>query len=530
LLEVREVVPEDQAPSPSLAAFNKSFGTSHRGELLSVGFKITSVGGQTSKILTLWKSPVLVDETGGEGSEQPEGAARDSEKGLRTTPKTTTSSQGKVSSSSTKKVTMQNLSKQGSFLFIAFRVFQILEFLVYDLFMKFFRIQEPSSFLPSVETGAFSRGLCPEIFYAWEVAVERLVDQEKANKQLSQESKELKCSFALAQSANLDLEKKVAELAEALKVCQDEKKVAEAALEQSKKELEKVQKTHEDDLSLIEHLRGKHDRASKVAEDLHVNNANLAKSLSTKDRRILDLEKALAEQDDASKKNMSDILEKLKLLFEEYKKSLNEFGVRPAPLPADIGVPEFMDSMETEFKALSEVISGASDFAAAFSVESILKILHDFDCADLEKFREKISQFPSTMSTSIIRANEDVQAIKNKFAREFWFASEKETFKIIARAKLAEVNFRTISSPKPVRDVLFLEFPLHWFVHPFQLNEEENHENVTASPEESTSDGDSSDSGEEGSSSSSSGNSDEDSNDSQASGRDESSPKVDVTD
>jgi hypothetical protein len=39
--------------------------------------------------------------------------------------------------------------------------------------------------------------------------------------------------------------------------------------------------------------------------------------------------------------------------------------------------------METEFKALSEVISGASDFAAAFSVESILKILHDYECADL---------------------------------------------------------------------------------------------------------------------------------------------------
>jgi hypothetical protein len=42
------------------------------------------------------------------------------------------------------------------------------------------------------------------------VAVERLVDQEKANKQLSQESKELKRSFALAQSANIDLEKKMA--------------------------------------------------------------------------------------------------------------------------------------------------------------------------------------------------------------------------------------------------------------------------------------------------------------------------------
>jgi chromosome segregation ATPase len=95
---------------------------------------------------------------------------------------------------------------------------------------------------------------------------------------ISQESKELKRSFSLAQSTNLDLEKKVAELAEALKVCQDEKKVAEAALELSKKELEKVQKTHEDDLSLIENLCEKHDRASKVAEDLRVNNANLAKT------------------------------------------------------------------------------------------------------------------------------------------------------------------------------------------------------------------------------------------------------------
>jgi hypothetical protein len=69
------------------------------------------------------------------------------------------------------------------------------------------------------------------------VAVERLAEQEKANKQLSQKSKELKRSFALAQSANIELEKKVAEMADALKTSQDEKKIAEAALEQSKKEL-----------------------------------------------------------------------------------------------------------------------------------------------------------------------------------------------------------------------------------------------------------------------------------------------------
>jgi hypothetical protein len=179
----------------------------------------------------------------------------------------------------------------------------------------------------------------------------------------------------------------------------------------------------------------------KTAEDLRINNASLAKSLSAKDRKIVDLEKALAEQSEALKKNTFEILEKLKLLYEEYKKSLNEFGVRPAPLPDNIEIPEFMDWMEAEFKALSEVISGTSDFAAAFSVESILKILHDYDCADLEKFREKISQFPSATSTAILRANAYVQAIKIKFPREFWLTSGKETVKLIARAKLAEVFF-----------------------------------------------------------------------------------------
>jgi hypothetical protein len=97
------------------------------------------------------------------------------------------------------------------------------------------------------------------------VAAERLIDQEKLNKQLSQESKELKRNFALAQSTNLDLEKKVAELAEVLKRCQDEKKIADEALEQSKKDLEKLQKTHDDDLSLIENLRKTYDKSSKVA-------------------------------------------------------------------------------------------------------------------------------------------------------------------------------------------------------------------------------------------------------------------------
>jgi hypothetical protein len=59
------------------------------------------------------------------------------------------------------------------------------------------------------------------------VASERLVEQEEVLKKMSKESKKLKRKFNFAQVANLDLEKKVAELAEALKRCQDEKRVAE---------------------------------------------------------------------------------------------------------------------------------------------------------------------------------------------------------------------------------------------------------------------------------------------------------------
>jgi chromosome segregation ATPase len=107
------------------------------------------------------------------------------------------------------------------------------------------------------------------------VACERLIEQEEATDKLSKESKKLKRNFDLAQAANLDLEKKVVELADPLKQCQDDKKiandgkkVAEEALKHSKKDLEKLQKTHDDDLRLIQNLHKDHNKSSKTAEDL----------------------------------------------------------------------------------------------------------------------------------------------------------------------------------------------------------------------------------------------------------------------
>jgi seryl-tRNA synthetase len=61
---------------------------------------------------------------------------------------------------------------------------------------------------------------------------------------LIEERNKLSRDFKLSRASNSDLEKKVSELAEALKKCQDEKKAAEEAAESSRRDLEKLHKTY----------------------------------------------------------------------------------------------------------------------------------------------------------------------------------------------------------------------------------------------------------------------------------------------
>jgi hypothetical protein len=69
-VETHEDLPEDQDPSPLMIAFNKSFGTFYRGELLSVGYEKVDARDGTSKFLTLWESSKIVGETGEGNSKQ----------------------------------------------------------------------------------------------------------------------------------------------------------------------------------------------------------------------------------------------------------------------------------------------------------------------------------------------------------------------------------------------------------------------------------------------------------------------------
>jgi hypothetical protein len=53
LVETRKDILEGQDPSPSIVSFNKSFGTTYRGELLSVGCERADAKDGASKLLTL---------------------------------------------------------------------------------------------------------------------------------------------------------------------------------------------------------------------------------------------------------------------------------------------------------------------------------------------------------------------------------------------------------------------------------------------------------------------------------------------
>jgi ABC-type branched-subunit amino acid transport system ATPase component len=66
--------------------------------------------------------------------------------------------------------------------------------------------------------------------------------------------------------------------------------------------VERLKKTHEDDLKLIENLCQDSDKSTKIIDELRsaktelsTRNSDLAKTLSGKEQKIQDLEKALSE-------------------------------------------------------------------------------------------------------------------------------------------------------------------------------------------------------------------------------------------
>jgi hypothetical protein len=111
LVETHKDLPEGQDPSPSIAAFNKSFGTSHRGELLSVGLEMAVARDGASKFLLLWNSSKFMDAT---EEESPKQATQPLSKTIRDSGKQPSSSSKKTSVTSERvgQVAIDTLSKK----------------------------------------------------------------------------------------------------------------------------------------------------------------------------------------------------------------------------------------------------------------------------------------------------------------------------------------------------------------------------------------------------------------------------------
>jgi predicted nucleic acid-binding Zn-ribbon protein len=100
---------------------------------------------------------------------------------------------------------------------------------------------------------------------------------------------------------------------------------------------------------MIENLRQEVDNNTKTVDELSSKNSELAKSLSTKEQTIQDLEKSLSEHSKTLDKDVYEIKQNLTLLFEEYKEALKQFGTRPSPIPESEEISNLMDWMLKEF-------------------------------------------------------------------------------------------------------------------------------------------------------------------------------------
>jgi ABC-type transporter Mla subunit MlaD len=101
---------------------------------------------------------------------------------------------------------------------------------------------------------------------------------------------------------------------------------------------------------MIENLRKDSDKNAKTVDDLHVNNvklwtknSDLVKTLSAKEQKIQDLERALSDRSESLNKEVDEIKERFKLLFVEYREALKQFGTRPCPLPNNEEISDLMD-------------------------------------------------------------------------------------------------------------------------------------------------------------------------------------------
>jgi uncharacterized protein YeeX (DUF496 family) len=166
-----------------------------------------------------------------------------------------------------------------------------LKFFVILGFTSFAVFEENARKLSSSELANFKKTYDLKASLVGKVVSERLLEKEELIGKLFGESNKLKRELNKALVSSVDLEQRISELTDSLKRCQDEKRPAKAALQDSKNDLVKLDKTHEDVLKMIENLRKDSDKNAKTVDELRdskaelsTKNTDLTKTLSRKEQ------------------------------------------------------------------------------------------------------------------------------------------------------------------------------------------------------------------------------------------------------
>jgi hypothetical protein len=96
--------------------------------------------------------------------------------------------------------------------------YEFCSFLLTFVFKHFPDFEALLQTYPASQIEEYQRDYSLKASLLGKIASQRLVEQEEINKKLTDESKKLQRDFNLSQSANVDLEKKVAELADTEKM------------------------------------------------------------------------------------------------------------------------------------------------------------------------------------------------------------------------------------------------------------------------------------------------------------------------
>jgi hypothetical protein len=212
-VETRENLPEDRDPSPSMIAFNKSFGTSYRGEILSIGYEQADARDGTPKLLTLWNR--LKSWVKQEKDPQRKNLCQSSEllKICLLLPQVR-----RLLVELLLRCLPEKVHEFDYFFYLCFYLAPF-NFLLTFVLMNLPDFEKLLQKYPADKIEKYQRDYSLKASRLGKVASQRLVDQEKINKKLLDDSKKLSHGFKLSRAANSNLEKKVSERAEALKKC-----------------------------------------------------------------------------------------------------------------------------------------------------------------------------------------------------------------------------------------------------------------------------------------------------------------------